>query len=121
MPPVNTQNSIIYNNKKINNLKLEIQSDYVFRQNEFPNTNFEVFIPETQTTELVDVSTPPKAYHLINFKSGIDFKIGKNTNSNVGLNITNIFNTNYRDYLNRQRFYANNIGRNFIIHLKLNY
>ena len=121
MPPVNTQNSIVYNNKSKNNLKLGLHSDLVFRQNEFPNTNFEVFIPETQSTELVDVSTPPKAYHLINITSGIDFKITKNTNTTVGININNVFNTRYRDYLNRQRYYADNLGRNFLVHLKINY
>lgn len=121
MSPVNTQNTIVYNNKKVNNLNLEIQSDYVFRQNEFPNTNFEVFIPETQSTQIVDVSTPPKAYHLIHFKSGIDFKIKNNSNLNIGVNINNVFNTRYRDYLNRQRYYADNLGRNFLLHLKINY
>ena len=121
MPPVNTQNAITYTNSKIKNLKLELQSDYNFRQNEFPNTNFDVFVAETQTTEKVDVSTPPAAYHLLNFKSSIDFNIKNNSIITVGLGVDNLFNTSYRNYLNRLRYYADDLGRNFLLNLKINY
>ena len=121
MPPINTQNSIIYNNPNFKNLRLELQSDYVFRQNEFPNNNFEVFIPETQTNEVIDVSTPPDAYHLLNFKSNIDFKLSSTSTLNIGLGVNNIFNTTYRNYLNRLRYYADDLGRNFLLNLKINY
>ena len=121
MPPVNTQNAITYTNSKIKNLKLELQSDYNFRQNEFPNTNFDVFVAETQTSEKVDVSTPPAAYHLLNFKSSIDFNIKNNSIITVGLGVDNLFNTSYRNYLNRLRYYADDLGRNFLLNLKINY
>ncbi|MBL4879837.1 MAG: TonB-dependent receptor, partial [Oleispira sp.] len=73
MPPVNTKNSLVYQNPDIKNLRLALQSEYVFYQNEFPDNNFEVFIPETETMETVDISTPPAAYHLLNLSSSIDF------------------------------------------------
>ena len=66
MPPASIKNQIIYNNTKSNNLKLSFQSEYVFKQNEFPNNDFTVFIPQTERFELVELSTPPKAYHLLN-------------------------------------------------------
>ncbi|MFS4457155.1 TonB-dependent receptor [Maribacter sp. 2304DJ31-5] len=121
MPPVNTKNEIVYQNPEFNNLRLALQSQYVFRQNEYPNNNFEVFIPETEATEIVDVSTPPDAYHLLNFNSSIDFKVNQKSTITVGLGVTNILNTSYRDYLNRLRFYADDLGRNFLLHLKMNY
>ena len=40
---------------------------------------------------------------------------------NVGINVTNIFNTSYREYLNRLRYFADDLGRNFMLQLKLNY
>ena len=49
MPPVNTKNELTYQNLKANNLNLALQSEFVFRQNEYPNNNFEVFIPQTET------------------------------------------------------------------------
>ena len=100
---------------------MELQSQYVFAQNEYPNNNFEVYIPETESTETVDISTPPSAYHLLNFNSSIEFKIAKKSLLTVGLGITNITNTSYRNYLNLQRFYADDLGRNFLLNLKLNY
>ena len=121
MPPVNTKNEITYQNPDANNLRLNLQSQYVFRQNEFPDTNFEVFIPSTQTSEVVDVSTPPDAYHLLNFDSSIDFDILKGSTLQVGFGVTNLLNTSYRNYLNRLRYYADDLGRNFTLDIKLNY
>jgi iron complex outermembrane receptor protein len=121
MPPVNTKNELVYQNPKIYNLRLALQSEYVFRQNEFPNNNFEVFLPETETTELIDVSTPPNAYHLLNFNSNIDLNTTSKSKLTLGLTVSNLLNTSYRNYLNRLRFYADDLGRNFLLNLKLNY
>lgn len=121
MPPANTTNGLVYQNPDLNNLRLELQSEYVFRQNEYPNNNFEVFIAETGTTETVDVSTPPGAYHLLNFNTSIDFKTTQKSTLTVGFGITNVLNTTYRNYLNRLRYYADDLGRNFLLNLKLNY
>ncbi len=121
IPAANTKNEITYENEKLNHLKIGLQSEYVFEQNEFPNTNFEVFIPETGNSELVDLSTPPAAYHLINLKSNIDFKLSKTSLLNMGLKITNVFDTSYRNYLNRLRYYADDLGRNINLTLKINY
>ncbi|PRX56117.1 TonB-dependent receptor [Flagellimonas meridianipacifica] len=121
MPPLNIKNEIVYQKTEFNNIRLSLQSEYYFRQNEFPNNNFEVFIPETETMELVDVSTPPEAYHLINFNSSIDFKVNKKSTLTVGFGISNLLNISYRNYLNRLRFYADDLGRNFLLNLKFNY
>lgn len=121
MPPVNTKTEIVFKKPDFNNLRLALESAYVFRQNEFPNTNFEVYIPVDQTTEIVDFSSPPKAYHLLNFNSSIDFKTAKNTSLTAGLEVSNLLNTSYRNYLSRLRFYADDLGRNFLLTIKFNY
>lgn len=121
MPPVNSKNELVYQNSRIYNLRLAIQSEYVFQQNEFPNNNFDVFIPQTETTEIIDVSTPPNAYHLLNFNSNIDLHNGLNSKLTLGLTVSNLLNISYRNYLNRLRYYADDLGRNFLLNLKLNY
>ena len=121
MPPVNTKNSLVYQNPDIKNLRLALQSEYVFYQNEFPDNNFEVFIPETETMETVDISTPPAAYHLLNLSSSIGFNINEKSKLTIGLTVSNLLNTYYRNYLNRQRYYADDLGRNFLLNLKINY
>ena len=121
MPPVNTKNEISYQNKKLQNLKISLQSEYVFAQNEFPNNNFEVYLPITETYEEVDISSTPGAYHLLNLNASMDFKTSKKSSLTVGLGINNLFNTSYRNYLNLLRFYSDDMGRNFLLNLKLNY
>lgn len=121
MPPVNTKNEIVYQNKKWNNLKLALQSVYTFAQNEYPNTNFDVYIPQTETYEELDLSTPPSAYHLLNFNSSVDFNMHKKSILTVGLSVTNLANTSYRNYLNRMRNYTDDLGRNIVLSIKLNY
>jgi len=121
MPPLETRNEIVYKNKRFKNLQIALENQYVFRQNEFPNNNFEAFIAELDTDVLVNISTPPNAYNLLNFRSSLDFELGKNSNFTVGAGINNILNTSYRNYLNRLRYYADDLGRNFLITLKINY
>lgn len=121
MPPANTKNEIVYHNSAFKNLRIALQSEYVFRQNEFPNNNFEVYIPETQSKELVDVSTPPAAYHLLHFNSSIDFDIHHKSKLTLGVAVTNLLDTSYRNYLNRLRYYSDDLGRNFLLTLKINY
>ena len=121
MPPVTTKNEISYTNKKLKNLKIALQSEYVFAQNEYPETNFDVYLPALETTETVDISTPPSAYHLLNLNASMDFKMTNTSSLTVGLGIANLLNTSYRNYLNLLRFYSDDLGRNFLLNLKFNY
>jgi iron complex outermembrane receptor protein len=121
MPPINTTNEFVYYSSKIKNLRLALQSEYVFRQNEFPDTDFDVYISETETYETVEVSSPPPAYHLLNFNSSIAFGFSEKSTLTVGFQITNMFNVSYRNYLNRMRFFADDLGRNVSVNIKLNY
>ncbi|GAA4812284.1 TonB-dependent receptor [Litoribaculum gwangyangense] len=121
IPSFKTVNILGYANKKWLNFNSELQSELVLRQNDFPNNNFEVFIPRTQEMVLVDVSSPPPAYHLLHFQSDITIDLSNKTNLNIGLNITNILNVSYREYLNRLRYFADDLGRNLMLQLKLNY
>ncbi|MEH6679247.1 MAG: TonB-dependent receptor [Sediminicola sp.] len=121
MPPVNLKNELIYQHPGFHDLRLSLQSEYVFEQNEFPDNNFEVFLPESQTFEMVDISTPPAAYHLLNFKSDVSFDLPHNATMGVGLSMTNLLNTSYRNYLNRLRYYADDLGRNVLLRLTIDY
>lgn len=121
MPPVNISNEIVYQNPEFNNIRLSLQSAYHFKQNDFPNNNFEVYIPQTETYQEVDISSTPNAYHLLNFNSNIDININQQSKLTVGFSITNLMNTSYRNYLNRLRHYADDLGRNFLLNLKVNY
>ena len=115
MPPASTLNSLVYTNPGFKNLSISVQSNYVFRQNEFPNTNFEVVLPES--VEYIDISTPPDAYHLLH----LNITAAIRSDMQVGLYVNNLLNTSYRNYLNRLRYYADDLGRNITLQLKYNY
>ncbi|MCC1484152.1 TonB-dependent receptor [Winogradskyella immobilis] len=123
IPPANWFNTISYNNKKLNNLSLQLKSEAVFEQTRFPDNNFiaRTVVNNEFVDELVDVSTPPPGYHLLHFNSSIQFNLSKLTKLELGFAVDNIFNTNYRQYLNRFRFFADELGRNFKLRIKLNY
>ncbi|NMH89415.1 TonB-dependent receptor [Flavivirga algicola] len=121
IPSFKSVNSLKFSNKKWLDLNTELQSELVLRQNEYPNNNFEAFIPTTGDNVLVDISTPPPAYHLLHFQSDITLEVFNKTKLNISLNIKNVFNTSYRENLNRLRYFADDLGRNFMLQLKLNY
>lgn len=123
MPPLTLNNRIQFSKKEWNNLTLELQSEMVFRQTQFPDNNFTTNIIENGdfVPVEVDISTPPPAYHLLHFTSDFQFKVSEHSLATLGFSVFNILDTPYRDYLNRQRFYADELGRNFQIQLKINY
>jgi len=123
MPPFVINNKIQYKNESWFNFATELKSEVVFRQNQFPNYNFEtnIVVDDALTPVLVDISSPPKGYHLLHFYSEMTFKINKKNSLTTSFSVQNIMNTTYRDYLNRQRFFVDEMGRNIQIQLKFNY
>lgn len=121
MPPFQMRNSIRYQNEDWKNFSSALISEFVGRQNRFPDFNFEQFIATTNSTVLVDISTPPNAFHLLHLKNTVDFDWGKHSKIQVSINVNNLLNTSYRDYLNRLRFFADDLGRNFQLQIKINY
>jgi len=96
----------------------------VTEQNRFPDNNFDVRIINRTTGEFeekeVDISTPPEAYHLLDIRSGMQFEFGKKR-LQINLIVNNMLNASYRSYLNALRFYADEVGTNAMLQLKLNY
>jgi len=121
VPAPQLNNSLIYKNDAWRSFSVTLESQYTFQQQRFPDYNFEVFVPETDTFEELDLSTPPDAYHLINIHGMSQIKKSSSLNIHLGLSINNVFNTKYRDYLNRLRYFADEVGRSFEVSLKFEY
>lgn len=120
IPAARLGNRLTYETSGNSGFELSLRSDYVFRQNEFP-PDITVFSPEQQQEVILRINTPPDAYHLIGLNSKIDFHLKEDLLLTASLTISNLFDTRYRDYLNRQRFFADDLGRNIIVQLKLKY
>ncbi len=121
IPAFNTENEIVYNNAAWFDFSASLKSDWIFEQNEYPNFNFDIENRLNGEMITIDISSPPPAYHVLHFYSEATFGLGKHTHLNVGLGVNNIFNTSYRNYLNRLRFFADDLGRNITLQLTLNY
>lgn len=120
MPPPNLNNSISYQNPKFKNLVLELESMYVFEQQRFPENIF-VFSPGQQQEVELAINTPPPAYHLLALDAETSYSIRSKNDLKLGLRITNLLNTNYRDYLNRLRYFVDDLGRNISLRFIYNY
>jgi len=123
MPPANLSNTISFQQEKWQNLKLSLTGDYVAQQKNYPDNNFFYDVLENGnfTSTLVDVSTPPEDYFLLGFEASTTFTPFSYGSMQASLRINNLLNTSYRDYLNRLRYYSDNLGRNVMLQLKYNY
>jgi iron complex outermembrane receptor protein len=121
IPAPQIENALTYEHRSWNKLQITLESQYTFEQNRYPDQNFLVYIPESDSFEEVDISTPPDGYHLLNFRTNMQFKLFGNQYMDLGIQINNIFNTRYRDYLNRLRYFADELGRSFEATVKFNY
>jgi iron complex outermembrane receptor protein len=81
---------------KFENLEFGIHSKHVFRQNDIlPNQDFVI---------------PPDGYQLIGLRAASNVYLNK-TRFRLTMSVDNLWNTEYRDYLNRQRYFADDLGR----------
>ncbi len=64
-----------------------------------------------------DYAVPPPAYHLFALHGGSQFTINGHHRVDLGISVNNLFNTAYKEYMNRFRYYAHNLGREIGIRL----
>jgi iron complex outermembrane receptor protein len=103
MPPLNVQNNLGYEVpqwKNWRNVNVSVMHRYSAQQ-----WNWDASL---------DLIAPPESYHLFDLHLGATLK-GVNFKPKFRIGIENIFNTSYRDYLNRQRYFADALGRNFTL------
>lgn len=120
MPAAKFTNKINYSIEKWKRLTLGLESNYMFRQNETPE-NINVFSPQADEEIVLAINDAPDAAHIVNAIADMTFNLSKGKALNLALTVTNIFDTNYRDYLNRLRYFSDELGRNFKLRITFNY
>jgi iron complex outermembrane receptor protein len=88
------------------NVEVELNSRFVFEQKN-------IFLSQ-------DFVAPPSSYNLLGFNVSADKKFS-NFKLNVFLRAENVLNTSYRAYLNRQRYFADDLGLNVVLGLKVSF
>lgn len=112
----NFANSLEFSKSSWKNFYFKVENQTVLHQTRFPifNPTIQIYDNGVEVDKTLDLSTPPPTYSLWNLQTGFDF----DNHFSVGLNMTNIFNKNYKDYLNRMRYFSYEMGRNVIFNVK---
>ncbi|GIL23618.1 MAG: membrane protein [Bacteroidota bacterium] len=112
--------------KKVKNFFAESRLKVVDQQHRVPRTItvrefFEAIDNNTDplqgSTANFDFMDAPHAYALMNVATGVTLKNEK-VQYDIRLVAENLLNTTYREYTNRFRYYANDLGSNFLLSLK---
>lgn len=109
MPADRFDNSLRYELGKwgsLQNWYIGVQNVTVLRQTRVPPNS--------------DYVAPPAGYSLLNANTGFEFPFKRKTLS-IDLAASNITNVAYRDYLNRFRYYADDLGINVVLRTKLTF
>jgi iron complex outermembrane receptor protein len=104
MPPNRLENSIDWSFKPARNNSRYYQT--------YAGANWLWVTEQTRIPDAdvaVDYAPPPAAYHLFGLEAGTTHR---SSGIELGLNITNLFNASYRDYLNRLRYFSDAAGIN---------
>ena len=85
-------------------------------KNVFANLQYAVVAQQNRFPQGLDLINPPPAYGLVDVNMGVETRLGKQP-IRLSASIYNLFNTSYRDYLSRFRYYTNEPGVNLMIRL----
>ena len=121
IPPLVINNEVQFSLGEFKKFNAIIGNKFVNKQNLFPNYNSITTVIENgkKIDKIVDISTPPDGFNQfnLNFNWG-PYKINSSI-VNFSLSIDNVMNRAYRSYLNRLRFYSDEVGRNFLFQIKI--
>ena len=68
----------------------------------------------------IELAPPPAGYTLFHFDAGATLPFAKNEMT-FGLNVRNVLNTSYRDYLNRFRYFGDDVGRDVSVWVRVKF
>ncbi len=107
MPADRFENSLEYrfnDSNKLTNAFISVSVISVLKQTRVPANS--------------DFAPPPNGYTLLNASASMDFPV-KNQFITVGVSANNILNVRYRDYMNRFRYFADEMGTNISLRVKV--
>ena len=124
IPPAQWENGLTYTIPQLGRMEgfqLAVSVPMTFRQSRAPVVVSPRDITDTTLPEKVfDFAPAPAGYTLINLRAGFKLPLGEHS---LGFTFTaeNLLNTTYRNYMNRLRYYADDVGSNFIVRVSYNF
>lgn len=124
IPPAQFENGLTFTFPTVGalqNFYLGISVPTTFKQRRAPMVVPPEVIDESNLPgKIFDFAGAPDGYSLLNAKVGFKLPIREHALS-VTLTGENLLNTSYRNYMNRLRYYADDIGSNFILRISYNF
>lgn len=115
IPANRWENGLKYENK---NSFCSVNIQFVAKQKRVPT---KIIFSDIPVSELVftefggDYAPPPPSYTLLGANLGHKFEFSNHNSFSLSLTANNILNVKYRDYLNRLRYFTDEIGRNLTL------
>ncbi|HEX8330445.1 MAG TPA: TonB-dependent receptor [Hymenobacter sp.] len=94
--------------RRVGGFYAQLGAQAVRRQTRVPRDN-----------EQRDYQDPPPGYWLLGAELGGTLRLGPRTPLEISLTGTNLLDTRYRDYLNRYRYFLDELGRNVTLRLRM--
>lgn len=122
MPADRFENELEYsfrNGRVFKESYVQLQSQVILKQNRIPASGpIEITRPDGTKYMAPDYAPPPGGYFLVGIEAGSQITTGKKSWT-VTAAVTNLLNKVYRDYMNAFRYYADEMGRNISLRIKI--
>ena len=115
MPSNRLENTLKFEKK---DSYISISNQYIFKQNRIPNKLIIKTIPDEEIVYKNfggDYTNPPMGYSLFNLSMGHQFNLKNKNRISTSFTINNLTNSKYRDYLNKFRYFTDEMGLNCTI------
>lgn len=122
IPPITVANALTYTTDvgKLKDFFVQVSIPTVLKQTRAPITIYPRDIPDYTGERVYDIAPAPAGYTLVNVELGIKVPVKENTLS-ISFAGENLGDVSYRNYMNRLRYFADDVGRTFIIRLNYNF
>ena len=123
IPPAQIENGVVLKfpgSGRLEDLFVGVSVPTTFRQARAPMAVSPLDVDEAAPERLFDFAEAPDGYTLLNAKLGFSLPVRDHSLS-ITLTGENLLNTSYRNYMNRLRYYADDIGANYILRLSYNF
>jgi iron complex outermembrane recepter protein len=122
IPPMNAEAGIGYSAEltRGKSVYAKLAVPVVFEQTRAPITVYPSDIPDNTGDRVFDIAPAPPGYILLSAEAGIKLPVN-NRELLISIAGDNLTNEVYRNYMNRLRYFADEVGRNFTLRLKYNF
>ncbi|SOE23105.1 iron complex outermembrane recepter protein [Spirosomataceae bacterium TFI 002] len=92
--------------------------DFAFLEGSDIELSYQYVASQTRFSLIQDLLPPPPGYGLLGFKASTSIGTRKQKSVKTFVAVDNLLNKTYRSYLNRQRYFADEIGRNIAVGIR---